>query len=117
MGGRGGSSGFGHGLKASGLPKLEGSEKQIQWAEQIRQDAINAINGNIALNKKRLKEYPGTEKIYKPQIEAYQEIGRQLNNALNQITSAAQLIDRRNVFDPSRIIKEATKMAEKKRRK
>lgn len=31
--------------KASGLPELEGSEKQVAWATRIRQNAINEFAG------------------------------------------------------------------------
>lgn len=40
MGGRGGSSGFDNGGSIT-LPALEGSEKQVAWAEKIRSEYAN----------------------------------------------------------------------------
>ena len=52
MGGRGSSSGT-----TSRLPKLEGSEKQIKWAEEIRNEAMKEIKEYIKLfNNKDFKE-------------------------------------------------------------
>ena len=54
MGGRGGSSGSkggggaSSGISTSGLPKLEGSEKQIAWANSIRENYIKDVNDRIA---------------------------------------------------------------------
>ncbi len=42
MGGR--SSSFGRHSGRSALPELEGSEKQIKWAKDIRQEWVDAIN-------------------------------------------------------------------------
>ena len=42
MGGRGASSGIAGGLRS--LPKLEGTEKQVKWANDIRKNYIDDMN-------------------------------------------------------------------------
>lgn len=52
MGGRGSSSG-----KTSRLPKLEGSEKQVKWAEEIRNEAMKEMKKYLNLfNNKEFKQ-------------------------------------------------------------
>lgn len=41
----------------NGLPKLEGSEKQINWAEKIRKQNISKINGFIQDRRNTLKSW------------------------------------------------------------
>lgn len=124
MGGRGGSSGLSPSSKsglidASQMPKLTGSEKQIKWAEQIRENAINTVNKNIELAIERNKQYGKQTQIYADQIESYNHIGKQLGEELKKIDSASVLINRRDTFSGQRINMLAQKLEEayKKKRK
>lgn len=123
MGGRGGSSGLGskgsgriksQKVDFSGLPELQGSEKQVKWAEQIRSNVINTINNNIErMEKSENRDY------YKPSIEAFKEIGEKVNAMLRQPpgAKAANIIDRRNsTFDVDRVLSMVHDLAEKKRK-
>ena len=89
MGGRGASSGLninqGNKVKIS-LPQLTGSEKQVRWANEIRENAINTINANIETARKRMREYPSLSKRYSEDIESFSEIGNQLKAVLEKVT-------------------------------
>lgn len=86
----------------SGMPNLTGSEKQIKWAESIRNGAIETVNGNIELFSERIKQY-GNIDLYVDTINAYRHIGKQLSDTLKNITSASKIIDKRDMFSFSRI--------------
>lgn len=121
MGGRGGASGFSDGNKSgmisiSDMPKLTGSDKQINWAEKIRENAASVVNNNINLHKSRIKQY-GDIQEYKDGLEAFTYIGKQLGEELKKIDSASVLINRRETFSPNRIIDLAGKLEEAYRRK
>ena len=120
MGGRGGESGFTNNksgmISISDMPKLEGSEKQIKWAEQIRENAINTVNNNIHLAKNRIKQNSQVQD-YKDDLEAYNHIGKQLGEELKKIDSASVLINRREFFSGARINQLAQKLEEAYRRK
>lgn len=119
MGGRGGSSGLRGGssglINVSSMPKLSGSEKQVKWAEQIRNNAINSVNSNIKLANERYEKYKTDS--YLDTANAYKQIANQLDSTLNNITSASILIDKRNTFSPNRIDKLASDIEEEIRRK
>lgn len=84
------------------LPTLEGTEKQIAWANQIREDAINTILSNITLAKQRKEKYG--EPIFDDCIKAFEQVLEQLIHALQTYTKAADLINRREHFSSSRIL-------------
>lgn len=68
MGGRGGASGLSaknQKISFKGLPTLKGSEKQVKWAEQIRNNAIDTINRNIDLANERIRSIQTLKKISK----------------------------------------------------
>lgn len=70
--------------KAAGLPPLTGTEKQVGWAESIRQDVVQGLEREIARYKRRNQ--------YSPAVEA----------AKNQIlahTEASWFIDNRDRYD------------------
>lgn len=123
MGGRGGSSGLSSGndrsgmIKTSDMPQLTGSEKQIKWAEQIRQGAISTVNDNIQLAIKRNNETGNKTDVYKDTIKAYNHIGKQLGEELKKIKSASVLIDRREAFSGKRINDLAQKLEEAYKKK
>lgn len=98
----------------SGLPELQGSEKQVKWAEQIRSNVINTINDNI-----ERMENSENRSFYKPSIEAFKEIGEKVNTMLRQPpgAKASNIIDRRNsALDVDRILSMANSLADEKRR-
>nr|DAY85782.1 MAG TPA: hypothetical protein [Caudoviricetes sp.] len=120
MGGRGGASGLSaknQKISFKGLPTLKGSEKQVKWAEQIRNNAIDTINRNIDLANERIKKYPSAQKKYQNEIESLQEIGKQLKEVLLKVSNASQIIEKRHIFDSSRILDEASKIEQRKKKR
>ena len=119
MGGRGGISGMSKGygsyrINASSMPKLSGSEKQVSWANQIRESAINTVNKNIerALNEEKRS---GVNGLFRNKIKAFEEIGRQLEGGFKGKTSASWIIENRGQFSSSRILRIANEMAQRYR--
>ena len=89
-------------INKESLPKLTGTEKQIAWANQIRERAVDTINHNIVIWDNRRtgdKDYDIDDTI-----EAYKEVGNQLKKVFDQITSASQIIDKRYSITSSRIL-------------
>nr|DAL64440.1 MAG TPA_asm: hypothetical protein [Caudoviricetes sp.] len=120
MGGRGGASGLStknQKISFKGLPTLKGSEKQVKWAEQIRDNAINTVNRNIDLANERIKKYPSAQKKYQNEIESLQEIGKQLKEVLLKVSNASQIIEKRHIFESSRILDEASKIEQRKKKR
>lgn len=120
MGGRGGNSGMSKGygnyrVNASSMPKLSGSEKQVSWANQIRENAINTVNKNIerALNEEKRS---GVNGLFRNKIKAFEEIGRQLEGGFKGKTSASWIIENRGQFSSSRILRIANEMAQRYRK-
>jgi len=91
------------------MTNLKGSEKQINWANVIREDAVNTVAANIERLEKSIKEFNyGIE-----ELEAWNNIKAQIENAFNQLENASDIIDRRNALNPSQLCKMATNMANK----
>lgn len=116
MGGRGSASGIGHSNKMVKLPQLKGSEKQINWANQIRDEAIKTADLNINLMKSRLKEY-GESEIRRAELEAFKEVKKNLLEALQNIDSASVIINKRHIISGDMVLREAARIADKKREK
>lgn len=72
--------------QAAGLPELEGTEKQIAWAESIRENMIEAVEKQIfgKMDKEKIKQHP---EIYQDFVKAF--------NALKSHSSASWWIDHR----------------------
>lgn len=125
MGGRGGSSGLSSAnretskslkIDFSNLPELSGSQKQVEWAEQIRDNVVHTINNNIERMENADKD---ARRYYQPQIEAFREIGEKVNAMLRQpqAASAANIIDRRHsALNTEKLLRMVNDLGEKKRR-
>lgn len=114
MGGRGGTSGITQTNNTASLPKLKGTEKQIAWAEQIRQDTLGTAERNIKSLEDKIKQYGD---IFKPNLAAYKQVRSNLLSALTKIDDASLLIDKRHIFSGETVNREAGKIAEKIRNK
>ena len=113
MGGRGGSSG----LSGGSLPKLEGSEKQVKWAEQIREDALGVIDRQIKWYKDEMPNRPHDKDFMQASLESYKEIKKSITDTFSKTKEASKIIDNRSKFSPARIQDIARKAAEEKARK
>lgn len=84
-------------IQDDGLPKLEGSEKQIAWARAIRQDALALESVQIAINKmKSLK--PEQIKWLQDNLDKSPEITTTYAVASTCVVSAKWWIENRNMF-------------------
>ena len=101
MGGRGGASGLGRG-GAKPLPELTGSEKQVKWAKDIRQSALDTISSNLKNEKEYYSKFKDFES--KMKIELYKDLQEAFQERFQNITKASQIIDMRNNISPSNIV-------------
>lgn len=115
MGGRGGSSSRSGGGGRASLPTLTGSEKQISWANDIREQAyiqLDALDRTISRIKKDVSKRGGMSKnAIKKEAESLagfsessiKTVRSELNDTLSKITSAKTIIDQRNNLSPDSI--------------
>lgn len=95
MGGRaGGGARSGGGARTKSLPTLTGSEKQVAWANDIRQNVVDAIS--FVASQPR----PGREKEVKALTS------RWLSKA-KEMTKATQWIDARYDLKMPKVVKES----------
>ena len=83
---------------------MTGTAKQIAWAEQIKTDALNTLDANIART--------ATEKLFEADHQSYRLLKALTIMALEKIQDAGTLIDRRRYFDPAQLTRTAAKWAE-----
>lgn len=79
MGGRGSSGGGGGG---GGMSKLSGSEKQVSWANQLRQNVIGGLRGALPEIKKAA-----------PSKEAASAAEKRINQMVGNLKSASSAGD------------------------
>lgn len=87
------------------MPKmnLQGSDKQIQWANDIIAVVYTTANNNI--RRAHEKQWPHADKWE----EAFEKIIIQLEGSLPKIDKAAVIISCRDRFSPERILSLANK--------
>lgn len=89
MGGRGseGNGSSGGGFKSSGMEKLTGSEKQISYANQLRQNVINGLREAL----------PEIKKVA-PSKEAASAAEKKINQMVDNLKSASSAGDVIDLF-------------------
>lgn len=102
MGGRGGASGF-QSKQSRNFPNLTGSEKQIKWAEDIRNGLIDSIDAAIKSNRDYLKRFPNDFES-RVKLDLFSDAKTGFLNQLNNIESAKEIIDKRNIYNPQRVV-------------
>lgn len=75
------------------MMNLTGSEKQIAWANEIRQDLIDSVESTVDYYKSKIEKYPNRTGKYNILIRANQDL---LAYVLENATSANWWIDNRN---------------------
>lgn len=121
MGGRGGSGGSrsglggGAGAKRAKMPELSGSEKQVSWAKDIRNqayDQLDALDSTIARIERDVSKRGGMSKSATTKEaeslagfsrENVRTVRAELNDTFSQITSAKTIIEHRDNLSPNRI--------------
>lgn len=79
--------------------ELIGTPKQVAWAQDIIDDAMNTINANI----KRAGENENTKKLLG--FDIWMEIKNQVVNLIDSTNEAKVFIENRDVISPDRIIR------------
>ena len=92
-------------MKKFEMPKLnlQGSDKQIKWAEDIIAEVYTTANNNI--RRAHDLQWPHADKWE----EAFEKIIIQLEGSLSKIDKAGDIIACREKFDPERILSFANK--------
>lgn len=107
--------------EAKGMKELKGTEKQVKWAQDIIHDAYANIDSWIRTDKKAMEklgcenpeEWEGS--FFMTEITVFTELRKMLDDCLEGVDSAAAIIERRSMFDPSRI-REIARVEVNKRR-
>lgn len=117
MGGRGGSSGLSPKGGSVKFPELQGSAKQVEWANRIRQEAMDTIDQQIQWHKETIPQRPYDKDYLEASLESYKEIKKAVSDTFSSVKEASKIIDNRSKFSPYRIQDIARKAAEEKIRK
>lgn len=84
---------------------LKGTEKQIAWATDLINDAMNTIVANLE-NAKNSKDF-----YAKYNVQAFSELKASLEKVIAKLETAAQVIDNRSILNPSQILHKANMRA------
>lgn len=85
------------------FPELTGSEKQIKWANDIRDSALDTIEANIESNRNYLKRFKNDFDA-QVKLDLYEGARETYLKQLRSVTNAKEIIDRRNAYDPKMIV-------------
>ena len=117
MGGRGGNSGLSPKGGSVKFPELQGSAKQVEWANRIRQEAMDTIENQIKWHEETIPKRPYDKDYLEASLESYKEIKKAISDTFSSIKEASKIIDNRSKFSTLRIQEIAQKTAEQKERK
>lgn len=107
MGGRGSASGAGNRVgrankesfytmaQNESYPQLTGSEKQIKWANDIRNDLLEYVDHMVENVDKAQKGEDWRVGDRAPSLDAAIQVRKDVINEMKQVTSAGQIIDAR----------------------
>jgi len=111
MGGRGGSSrlGGGSGGGWGESPELTGSEKQVRWANDIRQRIKDSIDFNIKSSTEHHQRTGFMETKIKSDL--YKDAKKELSSILKNTTKASDIINMRDRLDPMSLNNTINRMA------
>ena len=85
------------------FPELTGSEKQIKWANDIRDSALDITEANIESNRNYLKRFKNDFDA-KVKLDLYESARRAYLEKLRSVTSAKEIIDNRHLYDVRMIV-------------
>lgn len=89
---------------------MKGTEKQIKWAEGIKESAYGTIEANIELLNEKLEKYPNWESV-KAEIKGYEKVRETLDKFFEMTDEASKVINARHILDGESIIEQARKYA------
>lgn len=100
---------------------LKGTEKQIAWATDLINNAMLTIEKNLETHKNgtrtafmhdgRVEQRQSEQDVY--YVQVYTELKSSLEKTIAKLETAAQVIDNRDILNPWRISKEASRKARK----
>lgn len=105
MGGRGSGGGGSRSAVSAKMPELQGSAKQVSWANDIRSRALQALDMNIR-NAERNEKLRGAIDGFNPSVKSTREIRSMAVKMFQGMRSAKEFIDRRYDFT-QQLFKEA----------
>lgn len=92
------------------FPELTGSEKQIKWANDIRDSALDTIELNIKSSRDYLKRFKN-DFDSQVKVDLYESARETYLKKLRSVTSAKDIIDNRHLYDGQRIVNTINDMA------
>jgi len=101
VGGRGSSSGFGGSGGWVSMPELTGSERQVSWANDIRQNIMDSIDFNIRSSSEHYERTRLIQSMIRRDL--YQDAKSELSGILQNTTRSQDIINMRNRLDPIRL--------------
>lgn len=113
MGGRGGSSGRSGGGSGGGWgnqPELTGSDRQVSWANDIRQRAMDTIDFNLRSSREHYNRTNITSSMIRRDL--YGDMKNELSGILQRTSKASEIINMRDRLNPQRITRTVNNMAE-----
>ena len=106
MGGRGGNSGLSPKGGSVKFPELQGSEKQVEWANRIRQEAMDTIEHQIQWHKETIPQRPYDKDYLEASLESYKEIKKAISDTFSSVNEASKIIEIRFLPPAYRILRE-----------
>lgn len=97
MGGRGSSGGGSGSAVSAKMPELQGSTKQVSWANDIRSGALLALDMNVR-NAERNEKLRGAIDAHNPSVKSTKEVRSMAVKMFQGMNSAKEFIDRRDDF-------------------
>lgn len=116
MGGRGGSSSRSGGGGRASLPTLSGSERQIKWANDIRDEALTSASFIVRDAGSKLGLY-APNSVPAVSVSAAKEMRKQLIEGLSKVTSASKIIDNRNSLSYDSLLRIAGSLQNRKNKR
>lgn len=84
------------------MKTLKGTEKQITWAMDIINNAVNTIGRNIELCEERNAKHTG---MADKELKAWTALQVQVNQVIDSIEDASKIIALKDKFSPSGLIR------------
>ena len=109
MGGRGSSSGMQSGGGWGRQPELSGSDKQVSWANNIRQRAMETIDFNLKSAREHYERTHIVESMIRRDL--YGDMKNELSGILQRTTNASDIINMRDRISAQNIRNMVDRMA------
>lgn len=93
------------------IPKLKGSEKQVKWANDIIQEAVDTIEANLKRSRERAKQYP-KDTTFSDNVAIWEKLDKAYKALFPaRIDNAAEIIDKRNYLNGRGMVEKFNKLS------